>query len=91
MASLVFGCQSVVLLHCICMYVDSQDEFLLEDDQVDVTGFLLHLQKEREKERARAKEQSEAGNVEKSPAWISMHMSLAEKRFLAHQQSLTQS
>jgi len=48
-----------------------------------VTGFLVHLQKEREKERARAKEQSDAGNQEKSPAWISMHMSLAEKRFLA--------
>ena len=43
----------------------------------------MHLEKEREKERLRVKEQQEAGIQEKSPSWISMHMSLAEKRSLA--------
>lgn len=38
---------------------------------------------ERAKDKKKLAEQADAGVVEKSPSWISLHMSLAEKRALA--------
>ena len=61
----------------------SQENFLLPDDDPAVTNYLEHLQAERAKDKKKLAEQADAGVAEKSPAWISLHMQLAEKRALA--------
>jgi len=60
----------------------SQETFLLSPDAPAVRQHLEHLKAEREKENKKIAEQLESGGVEKSQAWISLHMSIAEKRFL---------
>lgn len=61
-----------------------QESFLLPDDHPAVIRNLRHLRAERDERLARQKEleeQAEAdGRAEKSPSWIGLHMSVAEKR-----------
>ena len=56
-----------------------QDDFLLPDDDEAVLAYLQHLQEERANQAAKQQEQEEQG-VDKHPAWVNLHMSLAEKR-----------
>eukprot|EP00438_Fugacium_kawagutii_P026240 Skav233555 [mRNA] locus=scaffold563:455381:456481:+ [translate_table: standard] len=53
------------------------DKFLLADDHPQVLRYLSHLEKERD---AQQKRLDESTAPEKVPAWISLHMQLAEKR-----------
>jgi hypothetical protein len=53
-----------------------QEQFLLEDDHPSVKNYLAYLQAERE---AQKKREAATGDT-KVPAWISLHMQVAEKR-----------
>lgn len=53
------------------------DRFLLPDDHPAVAGYLAHLEGERDTQKKKAEESTAAAKV---PAWISLHMQVAEKR-----------
>ena len=60
----------------------AQEEFLLPDTDPAVANYLDRLQTERAKDKKKIEDQADAGMVEKTPAWLSLHMTLAEKRAL---------
>lgn len=60
--------------------VHAQDAFLLDCDEAVVHEHLECLDALRETERSKQEEQEEGGVAAKTPAWIQLRMSVAEKR-----------